>query len=54
MITEGPSDGPHIVVLDCGVKRNIIRSLLKSRRARDESCRTARRSPISPRLHRMA
>jgi carbamoyl-phosphate synthase small subunit len=28
---EGP--GPHIVVLDCGVKRNIIRSLVK-RRAR--------------------
>ncbi|HRA47087.1 MAG TPA: glutamine-hydrolyzing carbamoyl-phosphate synthase small subunit [Thermomicrobiales bacterium] len=26
--TEGPADGPHIVVLDCGVKRNIIRSLL--------------------------
>jgi len=28
VITEGPSDGPHVVVLDCGVKRNIIRSLL--------------------------
>lgn len=27
--TEGPADGPHIVVVDCGVKRNIIRSLLK-------------------------
>jgi carbamoyl-phosphate synthase small subunit len=26
--TEGPTDGPHIVVLDCGVKRNIVRSLL--------------------------
>ena len=26
-IIEGP--GPHIVVLDCGVKRNIIRSLVK-------------------------
>jgi carbamoyl-phosphate synthase small subunit len=25
----GPSAGPHIVVLDCGVKRNIIRSLEK-------------------------
>ncbi len=25
----GPNDGPHIVVLDCGVKRNIIRSLLE-------------------------
>jgi carbamoyl-phosphate synthase small subunit len=27
--TEGPADGPHIVVLDCGVKRNIVRSLVK-------------------------
>jgi len=26
--SDGPLDGPHIVVLDCGVKRNIIRSLL--------------------------
>ncbi len=26
--SEGPADGPHIIVLDCGVKRNIIRSLL--------------------------
>ena len=25
----GPNDGPHIVVLDCGVKRNIIRALLE-------------------------
>ena len=25
----GPSDGPHIVVVDCGVKRNIVRSLVK-------------------------
>jgi carbamoyl-phosphate synthase small subunit len=33
VITEGPEDGSHIVVLDCGVKRNIIRSLL-SRGAR--------------------
>jgi carbamoyl-phosphate synthase small subunit len=29
VVTEGPEDGPHIVVLDCGVKRNIIRALLK-------------------------
>jgi carbamoyl-phosphate synthase small subunit len=28
VITEGPEDGPHLVVLDCGVKRNIVRSLL--------------------------
>ena len=28
VIAEGPPDGPHIVVLDCGVKRNIVRSLL--------------------------
>lgn len=27
--TEGPADGVHVVVVDCGVKRNIIRSLLK-------------------------
>lgn len=27
--TEGSSGGPHIVVLDCGVKRNIVRSLVK-------------------------
>ena len=27
--SEGPLDGPHIVVLDCGVKRNIIRSLAR-------------------------
>jgi carbamoyl-phosphate synthase small subunit len=26
--TLGPADGPHVVVIDCGVKRNIIRSLL--------------------------
>ncbi len=25
----GDGDGPHIVVIDCGVKRNIIRSLVK-------------------------
>lgn len=25
----GPADGPHVVVIDCGVKRNIIRSLVK-------------------------
>lgn len=25
----GPNDGPHIVVLDCGVKRNIVRALLE-------------------------
>lgn len=31
--TEGPADGPHVIVLDCGVKRNIVRSLL-SRGAR--------------------
>ena len=24
----GPADGPHVVVIDCGVKRNIIRSLV--------------------------
>jgi carbamoyl-phosphate synthase small subunit len=28
VIAEGPQDGLHIVVLDCGVKRNIVRSLL--------------------------
>jgi carbamoyl-phosphate synthase small subunit len=28
VISEGSLDGPHIVVLDCGVKRNIIRSLV--------------------------
>jgi carbamoyl-phosphate synthase small subunit len=27
--TEGSINGPHIVVLDCGVKRNIIRSLVR-------------------------
>jgi carbamoyl-phosphate synthase small subunit len=27
--TFGPVDGPHVVVVDCGVKRNIIRSLVK-------------------------
>jgi carbamoyl-phosphate synthase small subunit len=27
--TLGPPDGPHVVVVDCGVKRNIVRSLLK-------------------------
>ncbi|CAA9542764.1 MAG: Carbamoyl-phosphate synthase small chain [uncultured Thermomicrobiales bacterium] len=26
--TAGPMDGPHVVVVDCGVKRNIVRSLL--------------------------
>jgi len=26
--TLGTADGPHIVVVDCGVKRNIVRSLL--------------------------
>ena len=25
----GPETGPHVVVVDCGVKRNIVRSLLK-------------------------
>lgn len=25
----GPVDGPHVVVVDCGVKRNIVRSLVK-------------------------
>jgi carbamoyl-phosphate synthase small subunit len=33
VISEGPAEGPHVVVLDCGVKRNIIRSLI-SRGAR--------------------
>ncbi len=28
IIREGPADGPHIVVLECGVKRNIVRSIL--------------------------
>jgi carbamoyl-phosphate synthase small subunit len=27
--TLGPPDGPHIVVIDCGVKRNIVRSLVR-------------------------
>jgi carbamoyl-phosphate synthase small subunit len=27
--TVGPESGPHVVVLDCGVKRNIVRSLAK-------------------------
>jgi len=27
--TAGAPDGPHIVVVDCGVKRNIVRSLVK-------------------------
>lgn len=27
--TVGPEDGPHIVVVDCGVKRNIVRSLVE-------------------------
>jgi carbamoyl-phosphate synthase small subunit len=27
--TLGPSDGPHVVVVDCGVKRNIVRSLVR-------------------------
>jgi carbamoyl-phosphate synthase small subunit len=26
--TSGPEGGPHVVVIDCGVKRNIIRSLV--------------------------
>jgi carbamoyl-phosphate synthase small subunit len=25
----GPSDGPHVVIVDCGVKRNIVRSLVR-------------------------
>lgn len=29
VIAEGTGDGPHVVVLDCGVKRNIIRSLVQ-------------------------
>lgn len=28
-VTVGDQNGPHIVVVDCGVKRNIIRSLVK-------------------------
>jgi carbamoyl-phosphate synthase small subunit len=28
IIQEGTGTGPHVVVLDCGVKRNIVRSLL--------------------------
>jgi carbamoyl-phosphate synthase small subunit len=27
--TQGPEDGPHIVVVDCGVKQNIVRCLLE-------------------------
>jgi carbamoyl-phosphate synthase small subunit len=27
--TLGPQEGPHIVVVDCGVKRNIVRSLVQ-------------------------
>lgn len=27
--TVGTADGPHVVVVDCGVKRNIVRSLLE-------------------------
>jgi carbamoyl-phosphate synthase small subunit len=27
--TFGDNDGPHIVILDCGVKRNIVRSLVQ-------------------------
>ncbi|MDQ4099975.1 MAG: carbamoyl phosphate synthase small subunit [Chloroflexota bacterium] len=27
--TVGPEGGPHIVVVDCGVKRNIVRSLVE-------------------------
>ncbi|MEA2511408.1 MAG: carbamoyl-phosphate synthase small subunit [Thermomicrobiales bacterium] len=27
--TLGPPDGPHVVVVDCGVKRNIVRSLVQ-------------------------
>ena len=26
--TFGIEDGPHVVVVDCGVKRNIVRSLV--------------------------
>lgn len=29
VIESIPGDGPHVVVVDCGVKRNIIRSLVK-------------------------
>jgi carbamoyl-phosphate synthase small subunit len=29
LTTVGPESGPHVVVLDCGVKRNIVRSLAK-------------------------
>src|SRR5262249_57099329 len=27
--TLGPAGRPHVVVVDCGVKRNIVRSLIK-------------------------
>ena len=33
VVSEGPDAGPHVVVVDCGVKRNIVRSLV-SRGAR--------------------
>ena len=33
VVTDGPRGGPHVVVVDCGVKRNIVRSLV-SRGAR--------------------
>ena len=28
VVSEGLSDGPHVVVVDCGVKRNIVRNLV--------------------------
>ena len=28
VLSEGSVDGPHVVVVDCGVKRNIVRSLV--------------------------
>ena len=47
----GSANGPHIVVLDCGVKRNIVRSLRRPRRAGDRRalrhavCRHRRAEP---------
>ena len=32
---EGPADGPHIVALDYGIKRNILRNLACRRLPRD-------------------
>ena len=29
VMTEGSEHGPHVVVVDCGVKRNIVRSLVR-------------------------